>query len=54
MFYSFFACCRLHEVDPSQWLEDVMRRLPEHPVNQIEQLLHPLWKKEQALKKQSP
>ena len=54
MFYSFFACCRLHEVDPSQWLEDVMRRLPEHPVNQIEQLLPPLWKKEQALKKQSP
>ncbi len=53
MFYSFFACCRLHEVDPSQWLEDIMRRLPEHPVNQIEQLLPHLWKKNQAKKKTS-
>jgi len=46
IFYSFFACCRLHEVDPMEWLEDIMRRLPEHPVNQIEQLLPHLWKKE--------
>ena len=44
MFYSFFACCKIHEVDPMQWLEDIMRRLPEHPVNQIEQLLPHLWK----------
>ena len=45
IFYSFFACCRLHNVDPAQWLQDVMQRLPEHPVNQIEQLLPHLWKK---------
>jgi len=43
MFYSFFACCKIHQVDPMQWLEDIMRRLPEHPVNQIEQLLPHLW-----------
>jgi len=45
MFYSFFACCRLHNVDPAKWLEDVMQRLPEHPIQQIEQLLPHLWKK---------
>jgi len=54
MFYSFFACCRMHEVDPAEWLEDVMRRLPEHPVNQIDWLLPHLWKKNKQQQKQTP
>lgn len=45
IFYSLFACCKLNEVDPVQWLEDVMIRLPEHPINRIEELLPHLWKK---------
>jgi len=53
MFYSFFACCRMHGVNPNEWLSDVMRRLPEHPVNQIEQLLPHLWKIEQENKNKS-
>ena len=44
IFYSLFACCRLHEVDPYKWLVDVMRRLPNHPVNRVEELLPHLWK----------
>ena len=48
MFYSFFACCRMHEVDPLEWLTDVMQRLPEHPINKIEQLLPHLWKPQQV------
>ena len=43
MFYSFFACCRMHEVDPLEWLIDVMQRLPDHPINKIEELLPHLW-----------
>ena len=43
MFYSFFACCRMHEVDPLEWLIDVMQRLPDHPINRIEELLPHLW-----------
>lgn len=46
IFYSLFACCKLNEVDPVQWMEDVMRRLPEHPINRIEELLPHLWKKQ--------
>ena len=46
IFYSFFAYCKLHGVDPGEWLLDVMRRLAEHPVNQIEQLLPHRWKRE--------
>ena len=53
MFYSFFACCRLHQVDPAEWLEDVMRRLPDHPINQIEQLLPHLWKIEKEKQQQT-
>ncbi len=45
IFYSLFACCKLNDVDPVEWLTDVMARLPQHPVNRIEELLPHLWKK---------
>ena len=48
MFYSFFACCKMHEVDPVAWLTDVMQRLPNHPINKIEELLPHLWTPQQT------
>ena len=48
MFYSFFACCKMHEVDPLDWLTDVMQRLPDHPINKIEELLPHLWTPQQV------
>lgn len=45
IFYSLFACCKLNGVDPVEWLADVMKRLPEQPVNRVEELLPHLWKK---------
>lgn len=48
IFYSLFACCKLNDVDPVEWLTDVMARLPEHPVNRVEELLPHLWSKLQA------
>lgn len=48
MFYSFFACCKMHQVDPTDWLNDVMKRLPNHSVNRIEELLPHLWKKQNS------
>jgi transposase len=44
IFYSLFECCRQHEVDPYEWLVDVLNRLPAHPVNRVEELLPHLWK----------
>lgn len=44
IFYSFFGCCKLHDVNPNEWLLDVMQRLPNHPVNKIEELLPHRWK----------
>lgn len=49
IFYSFFACCKLNEVNPYEWLLDVMQRLPEYPVNQVHQLLPHFWKRNRTL-----
>ena len=45
IFYSLFACCKMNEVDPAKWLLDVMRRLPNHPINRIQELLPHQWKR---------
>ena len=47
IFYSLFACCKMHEVEPLGWITDVIHRLPEHPINQIEDLLPHIWKAKQ-------
>ena len=46
IFYSLLACCKMNQVDPIEWLNDIMQRLPHHPDNQIEQLLPHLWVKQ--------
>jgi transposase len=46
IFYSLLACCKMNEVDPLEWLTDIMQKLPHHPDNQIEQLLPHLWIKQ--------
>jgi transposase len=45
MMYSLFACCKLHNINPREWLADVLQRLPTHPINKIEYLLPHLWVK---------
>jgi len=42
--YSFFATCKVHEVNPWEWLHDILKRIAELPINQIDQLLPHLWK----------
>ena len=44
MMYSFFATCKMHEVEPYAWLKDVLNRIPDHKVNQLEDLLPQNWK----------
>jgi transposase len=43
MMYSFFATCKNHNINPLEWLSDVLRRLPNHPINKIEELLPQFW-----------
>jgi len=43
--YTLIESCKLNEVDPQAWLADVLARLPDHPANQIDELLPCAWKR---------
>ena len=42
--YSLVATCKLHGIDPFEYFQDVLGRLPSHPLNQIQSLLPLNWK----------
>lgn len=48
MMYSFFATCKTHELNPREWLKDVLNRINEHPINTIHELLPQHWKSTQT------
>ncbi|MCP4126429.1 MAG: IS66 family transposase [Gammaproteobacteria bacterium] len=39
MTYSFMATCKLQGVEPFEWMRSTLEKIPEHPVNQLEELL---------------
>jgi transposase len=41
---SLLTTCRLHDVDPYDYLVDVLQRVGQHPASQVEQLTPRLWK----------
>lgn len=43
MMYSFFASCKEYQVNPREWLTDVLRRIADHPINRIAELLPQAW-----------
>jgi transposase len=45
MMYSFFATCKEHDVNPRDWLRDVLVRIGNHPVNRVDELLPGQWTK---------
>ena len=48
MMYSFFASCKTMELNPWEWLRDVLQRMNDHPKTHIEELLPGRWKPIQA------
>ena len=44
MFYSFFATCKTHNINPHTWLSDILKRIPEHKANKLYELLPQNWK----------
>jgi transposase len=44
MLYSFVGTCKLNSINPFIWLQDVLRRINNHPINKIEELLPQNWK----------
>jgi len=47
MFYSFFGTCKKHNVNPFEWLRDVLERIPTHKANKLNELLPQNWQKSQ-------
>jgi len=43
LFYSFFATCQLNEIEPYQWLKEVLTVVPETKVNDLKKLLPQNW-----------
>jgi len=39
MMYSFFASCKINDVEPYAWLKDILERIPDHKANKLEELL---------------
>jgi transposase len=42
--YSFIATCKLQNIDPAKWLDDVLRRIVDHPEDKLIELLPQFWK----------
>lgn len=47
MLYSFFGTCKIQNVNPSQWLTDTLRKIPEYNIQKLYELL-PGYKKTQV------
>jgi transposase len=45
MMYSFFASCKINNVNPRKWLQDVLEKTPEYNIQKIEELLPNQWAK---------
>ncbi|HAQ70046.1 MAG TPA: IS66 family transposase [Flavobacteriales bacterium] len=39
MMYSFFGTCKLNDIEPLQWLTETLRKIPDHKVNRLNELL---------------
>ena len=46
--YSLLATCKLHGVNPFDYLRDVLMRLPTHPLDRLAELLPDHWKAARA------
>jgi transposase len=44
MIYSLLGSCKLQDINPYDYLKDVLERLPQHPINRLHELLPPNWK----------
>ncbi len=50
LLYSLLVTCKLNEVNPYDWLKDVLTRIASHPISRVAELLPHHWKKLATLK----
>ena len=39
MLYSLFATCKLHNIEPVQWLTEILSKIKDYKINRIHELL---------------
>ncbi|RXK87428.1 IS66 family transposase [Filimonas effusa] len=39
MLYSLLGTCKMHGIEPYEWLRDVLKKIADHPVNRVHELL---------------
>ncbi len=44
IFYSLFGSCKINNINPYQWLAEVLERIDDHPINRLDLLLPNVWK----------
>jgi hypothetical protein len=44
MLYSLLGTCKMHNIEPTTWLKEVLKIIPTHPINKLD-LLPQNWKK---------
>ena len=49
--YSLLGTCLMHDVNPEEWLTDVLTRIPTHPNSRVDELLPHNWKELRQLRK---
>jgi hypothetical protein len=48
MLYSLLGSCKLHQINPYTWLNNVLSKIATHPISKINQLLPHLWVPQQS------
>ena len=44
IFYSLLATCKNYNINPVEWMQDILTRIAGYPINKIHQLLPQNWK----------
>jgi transposase len=44
MLYSLLGTCKMHDINPFEWMKAVLEKTPDHPINKIYELLPHRWK----------
>ncbi|WP_103867610.1 IS66 family transposase [Aquimarina sp. I32.4] len=39
MLYSFFGSCKMQNINPREWLQDTLQKIPDHSIQKLEELL---------------
>lgn len=49
IFYSLLATCKNYQVNPVDWMQDILTRIAGYPINKIQELLPQNWKQHQNI-----